>query len=360
MCKNGRAFRNRYKTNRVSRQNSNIRLNEILDRELISEIQFNAPLLNTQNILRTIRNEELDKSMEIIENIIPSEKVIKMVKFKEESDWKEKFKTSNLQKYLTSKLVRKGTKTRNTGKKSRNSHTSNKFRTFGGSRRSKKSTKQQRDSSNVTETSRPGSVTSLYTACSYGNQTYSQKFSNNFVQTSKIDFQTQKDISEREIIESIEDLYISDQKRDPRVTTKQRGHIKKLSLISEIQSENDYSKDISMESQTLTENSHPSPVPKKETQKVANYVPVSFKTTKFIKNSPNSKASTKKAKSSTKEFRCFEESDVIEYINFTPIKNIYSLTRGDDDEDSDGEDVFTGEKFMIHHLEKALHSYLKR
>jgi hypothetical protein len=86
MCKNGRAFRNRYKTNRVSRQNSNIRLNEILDRELISEIQFNAPLLNTQNILRTIRNEELDKSMEIIENIIPSEKVIKMVKFKEESD----------------------------------------------------------------------------------------------------------------------------------------------------------------------------------------------------------------------------------------------------------------------------------
>ncbi|CAI2387531.1 unnamed protein product [Moneuplotes crassus] len=65
----------------------------------------------------------------------------------------------------------------------------------------------------------------------------------------------------------------------------------------------------------------------------------------------------------TQSFRCFKEKDTITYDNFKPLKLPDGLIKGDDDEDSEPEDVIRGQKFLKLHIESELEAcilYLRK
>lgn len=55
-----------------------------------------------------------------------------------------------------------------------------------------------------------------------------------------------------------------------------------------------------------------------------------------------------------RSFKCFNEKHVIAYKGLRPRDLPYNLTKGDDDEDSETEDVENGIRYLQLHLEKAL------
>ena len=52
-------------------------------------------------------------------------------------------------------------------------------------------------------------------------------------------------------------------------------------------------------------------------------------------------------------FKCFKEDDVITFNSFKPSKLPYNLVKGDDDEDTEDEDISNGRRFTQFHLAKA-------
>ena len=60
-----------------------------------------------------------------------------------------------------------------------------------------------------------------------------------------------------------------------------------------------------------------------------------------------------------REFRCYMNDDVIKHKGIKPINLTYNLTKGDDDEDSELEDVQNGKWYLKRHLDNALMELMK-
>lgn len=106
-------------------------------------------------------------------------------------------------------------------------------------------------------------------------------------------------------------------------------------------------------------------LPRKLTRKTAITSEVDAQNINFKKTLSTQRAVLKYTKNQreinkdNRDFKCYAEKDVLDLTNFKPIKTSYNLTKGDDDEDSDSEDIKNGQKFLILHLEKAIMGLLK-
>lgn len=261
--------------------------------------------------------------------------------------------------------------------------------------------------------SRPSSVTSLFTTCSIGNNAFSQKYEtlqeggscreesfkpkvSDVTSMNQIKFEPQiaKDCFRREIVECIEDnLVISDKRTSERLKLRNRSisrdvDMQNMTLISEIQSDLERSQDMSVDDISMGSSPtqfHESPstkfyigkqiknfakttsfaLPRKCTRQSTMTPEVSAQNINFKKTLSTQNAVLKYTRNKrelnkdSRSFKCYAESDVVDFTKTKPIKTRYNLTKGDDDEDSDSEDIKNGQKFLILHLEKAIMGLLK-
>jgi hypothetical protein len=207
--------------------------------------------------------------------------------------------------------------------------------------------------------SRPSSVTSIFTACSIGNTAYSHRFgpSNEVMNHVRSESQTFKNDLEREIVLWIEEnLFISHPKPVEKPKSRSRSRprdciSRNMTLISEIQSDLERSQDMSVDEISFT----------KRLSNIGNYDSdvesddIYFMKTLSTQSAVQKYTTDKRELSQVKRsFKCYAEPDVVKFTNFKPMKLSYNLTKGDDDEDSDSEDINNGQKYLVLHLEKAI------
>lgn len=366
-----RNLRNRNRKVTSKREHSNLKLDEILGKEIVTQVQYNSQNQFPREIVRTVQPLYEDKVMQVVEIIDESPRLVKTVKFEQYLDadivpksTKNKSSLQNLRSYLKTKRTYKGSSRRSRSRQSLSSRRSSKPKAILGQARIVKQVEKhlklfKDDSRN--EYSRPNSVTSLFTACSAGNLTNTHKFGSNFDLINTMKDDTLSSLGEREVVECIEDTYLptGHQVRNEhpplRTRSKTRGyHQKKMSLISEIQSDLENSGDMSLDEPYITPK-----VPKAKKQapkpiRKVKFETVSFKTAIGLPVSSSCTASSSNSESTKKSFKCYKESDVMKFIDVEPVKLPYNLSRGDDDEDSEEEDIKGGRKYLQQHLEKCL------
>lgn len=220
------------------------------------------------------------------------------------------------------------------------------------------------------EISRPSSVTSMFTACSAGNLGNSHKFGStlDLINTANQDSAIPQITLNRQVVEYIEEsdyLPTGHQQRSerPALRSRSRGKIddaRNMSLISEIQSElensNEMSLDESVSPQKITRKVR---AVKRQSRKVK-FEMVYFKTTMSdLPTTVSSTASEQNLNFSEKSYKCYKESDVLNFKDCETTTITHDCNKGDDDEDSDEEDIKYGKKHLQFNLEKTLAEMLR-
>lgn len=380
-----RNLRNRNRIADSREEHSNFKLSDFLDKEIITEIQYRQHTLPDREVVTSITDRKLDRSMEIVDSIVTSnDKVVKTVKFEEEvhreivaKSHKNYLGKSAIKSCRNSKIkVNRALKGSNSRKRVVSARSGKLYSAFS----SRKVAKQGEDypslskqDSRTTDYSRPSSVTSLFTACSTGFPALSQKFGLNseMMNRHKSDSKPVDPLKNREVVQCIaESLYLPNghQGRSERPSKKNLSklkavHAKKMSLIVETQSELEKSADMSVDS--------PPPAP---TQKQRKIVSVKVTTPKQVKCEPVyftsitldktptacSEASFSNFETPKRGFKCFKESDVLKYKNCEPVELIYNLVKGDEDEESDEEDLQHCQNYLQQELHKSLKALIKQ
>ena len=124
-----------------------------------------------------------------------------------------------------------------------------------------------------------------------------------------------------------------------------------MTLISEIQSDLERSQDMSVDGISFT----------KRMSNIGNYDDAVESDDIYFMKTLSTQLAVQKYTTDKRElgqvkrsFKCYAEPDVVKFTNFKPMKLSYNLTKGDDDEDSDSEDINNGQKYLVLHLEKAI------
>ena len=227
--------------------------------------------------------------------------------------------------------------------------------------------------SRTTDLSRPSSVTSLFTACSTGFPALSQKFGLNseLINPHKSESQLTDPLKNREVVQCIEEtLYLpnSHQGRSERLLKKNLSkqktvHAKRMSLISEIQSELENSADMSLDNQnpTLTQKQRKIVSVQVTSLKQVKCEPVYFTSINLDKTpTACSEASFSNFEVAKREFKCFKEADVLKFKHCEPVKLTYNLVKGDEDEESDEEDLQHCQNYLRQELHKSLKGLIKQ
>ena len=216
-----------------------------------------------------------------------------------------------------------------------------------------------KDANKEDQLSRPSSVTTLYTSCSNvinASQIcdFTDKESLNKLQNSWNSITNL--IQNREVIEEIDDsisrsssIYL-DQKDIKLADTKESQD---LSLVSEIQSINEETSKKDIRSPKMIDSKfnikHTKIYFTKQHDKAWTKAPTKI----FPKNK------SKWSQNSKREFRCFNDADVVKFLDMKPPTLSYQLERGDEDEDTDEEDLDRNSNYSIFELNKAITMHLK-
>jgi len=209
------------------------------------------------------------------------------------------------------------------------------------------------DRTNFTN-SKPSSVTSLFTASSTGNNILQNKLGSTTKGLNPLNSESDcdKEMLEREIIQCIEEkVTINGLSQPPsgqisKEKTSKLKMFRNMYLISEIEGETESRNKISKDKSMLGVSYHSTTT--KSGEEIDSTEKVSFKTNETTLKSQGKKRVT------IREFNCFEESSVIKFKGIHDMKLPYNLTKGDDDEDSEDEDVKNGKGYLQLHLEKAV------
>ena len=176
---------------------------------------------------------------------------------------------------------------------------------------------------------------------------------------------------EREIVQCIEDkLHLSGKSnsnllnpQSENSSTSKKEMFKDLHLISEIQGEKSSRNNSSRDKSMYTASHFSSETSNIEKATVGNKsiltenIPLkSNKTTLRVRDLPCERKDQEDVK---RDFKCFNEDDIVQFKGIKPMKLSYNLVKGDDDEDSEEEDINNGKRFLQLHLEKALMDAVK-
>ena len=339
-----------------------------VDREVIEEILCGSMYTTRRNEGDMWRQEDNEVDMEVVEHII-EEKDGRIVKFAEDEKKKKKFCTRNsnfigIGKGNYTKISKNSTVLK---KDSRMSNLQN--RNFDEILRSRVKHAQndiimkcKDDTFEDDKASRPGSVSSQYTACSNAFNLFQMwDFTDKLVfgnlrETSN---RTVNILSNRMIVEEI-----NENLNEPSLDYYHQNKSNKLdiiptdnlSLVSEIQSISTENQNMSIDNECETKQVIRHKEPK--------FTRIFFKkqlscmpSKKIHRN--QSRNNQQSSKINKREFRCFKDSDIIDFHN-VPTPNIqHDLEKGDEDEDTDEEDHACTTKYNLSELNKALREHLK-
>lgn len=357
---------------------------EELGKQLITEIQYSAYNTALQSPNRKIFNEEQDKSMEIVDGVVEEEKTPKTVKFEHNLEPSASQSTQGSQNSLrgfASKLRKSGYRSATAKNKLnktsviKNAKRGSKFTSYKRCKVNTSSTNQEIVSKSYgLDSPKPGSVTSQFTACSVGkNQGFKAGRKAAKEPSGWTDAASEsQDDQEREIIQAIEEKLTFKEENESkfvrgrfqRSSPNKKKIFRNMYLITEIESDQEMSRELIKDKSMGSASYKDSPM--KSSDKASTHASefhsedINFKSNQSTREGVmRTRAMAQRKVATYKTFKLYNESNVISYKGIQPKGLPYNLTKGDDDEDSESEDVKSGKRYLQLHLENALSELAK-